>query len=237
MIQPSNPAFRMVSPTQASGPAKVWRADTLRVRVGIAYSDQFTAQYDPVHRRVDYFGSGINLAARVESSANGGQVLLTGHAAAQLQKEQKEANANGGVSKSSGRDRPLHVNAPLEFVELPDSGDAGQGQHKDLLPGKTSKLTDALVVMPFTMSASLRGVADTVDLYTVSSRSLAARQFHAAPLHKGKSQTELLASNTRRASFSVRSSHSAHNSDKTPTVLESGTAEFPGVVLDDSELQ
>lgn len=54
--------------------ASVWNG--LRVRVGIAYGT-CDGQKDPVTLGWDYYGTTVNTAARVESVAHGGQVLLT----------------------------------------------------------------------------------------------------------------------------------------------------------------
>ena len=48
----------------------------LRVRVGIHTGEPIAAR-DPVTNRMDYFGPMVNLSARVESSARGGQILIS----------------------------------------------------------------------------------------------------------------------------------------------------------------
>eukprot|EP00744_Colponema_vietnamica_P003297 GILI01005074.1.p1 GENE.GILI01005074.1~~GILI01005074.1.p1 ORF type:complete len:898 (+),score=126.52 GILI01005074.1:189-2696(+) len=53
---------------------KLWSG--LRVRVGIHY-DEGEIVLDPVSERYDYYGTVANVAARVEASAHGGQVVIT----------------------------------------------------------------------------------------------------------------------------------------------------------------
>ncbi|KNC47580.1 uncharacterized protein AMSG_11718 [Thecamonas trahens ATCC 50062] len=48
----------------------------LRVRIGIHYGEPMDAP-DPITKRMDYFGPMVNLAARVESVAQGGQVVVS----------------------------------------------------------------------------------------------------------------------------------------------------------------
>lgn len=85
--------FKMVTPTQGSGPSDVWNDQTLRVRVGIAWCTEVSASFDALHRRYDYYGPSVNLAARVEGCAGGGQVLMTGEALAALKAEPRFESA------------------------------------------------------------------------------------------------------------------------------------------------
>eukprot|EP00996_Jenningsia_fusiforme_P005756 NODE_67_length_3559_cov_21.837892_g59_i0.p1 GENE.NODE_67_length_3559_cov_21.837892_g59_i0~~NODE_67_length_3559_cov_21.837892_g59_i0.p1 ORF type:complete len:1161 (-),score=180.66 NODE_67_length_3559_cov_21.837892_g59_i0:77-3388(-) len=52
----------------------MWRG--LRVRMGIHTGEPRTSM-DPITLRTDYFGSPVNLAARVEGQAHGGQILMS----------------------------------------------------------------------------------------------------------------------------------------------------------------
>lgn len=69
--------FVMLKKTQGGGAAAYWRDDTIRVRIGIHYCTNANAVYDKVHQRYDYYGPSINCASRVESTAGGGQILVT----------------------------------------------------------------------------------------------------------------------------------------------------------------
>eukprot|EP00759_Apiculatamorpha_spiralis_P013491 PhF_6_TR2020/c1_g2_i1/m.3478 len=67
----------------------------LRVRIGM-HTGEMTSQMDTVTARFDYYGSGVNLSARVESSACGGQVLCTD---ATWTLAKPELEASGALSK------------------------------------------------------------------------------------------------------------------------------------------
>ena len=59
----------------------------LRVGTGIAFGPPSNVKAHPVTGRADYFGSVVNLAARLASAAHGGQILLEGSPAALLHAE------------------------------------------------------------------------------------------------------------------------------------------------------
>lgn len=76
----------LLAPSLASSNAKVAeRAATtgrqwngLRVRIGLQYCTEVNPQVDKITQRYDYFGHHVNVAARVEGYAYGGQVLVQG---------------------------------------------------------------------------------------------------------------------------------------------------------------
>ena len=49
----------------------------LRVRIGLHWCCDVNAQIDAVHGRYDYYGHDVNVCARVESQAEGGQILMS----------------------------------------------------------------------------------------------------------------------------------------------------------------
>ena len=49
----------------------------LRVRIGIHLCQEVEAKYDVVHSCYDYYGHDVNVTARVEGVAQGGQILMT----------------------------------------------------------------------------------------------------------------------------------------------------------------
>ena len=51
-----------------------WRG--LRVRVGL-HTGAVLSDCDPTTKRIDYFGHSVNLSARVESQAEGGEIVIS----------------------------------------------------------------------------------------------------------------------------------------------------------------
>ena len=49
----------------------------LRVRIGLHYCTDLHPTYEPLQQYYDYYGNDVNISARVESCAEGGQVLMT----------------------------------------------------------------------------------------------------------------------------------------------------------------
>ncbi|CUI11832.1 receptor-type adenylate cyclase, putative [Bodo saltans] len=67
---------------------KYWKGDEetqpgmwngLRVRAGIHWCQEVKPELDTVHGRYDYYGHDVNVSARVESLAAGGQITMTQH--------------------------------------------------------------------------------------------------------------------------------------------------------------
>jgi class 3 adenylate cyclase len=157
MLQaPTANGFKMVTPTQGGGPVDQWDDTTMRVRVGIEWCNQVNAQYDTVHRRFDYFGPSVNIAARVESCAGGGQVLATAACIRQLELEER-----GRVSPAI---------APFEFISLAPASTPNS-------PRTAANLSSAVCISLFKKAAQLKGVQDPVDLYDIAPQSLSRREF------------------------------------------------------------
>jgi class 3 adenylate cyclase len=181
---PIAPGFAMVKPTQGGGPKDMWNDTTLRVRVGVEWCTQISAQYDPVHRRFDYFGPSVNIAARVESHAGGGQVLMTGAAVDELRRCTHEK---------------LYT-APADFLSL--------------TPATTSNrpsINDSVVVALAAPAAELKGVAGPVDLYSVAPACLAQRAFNIAKQQENESGA-VASSHLRASSRGLGRSNSASSS-------------------------
>jgi class 3 adenylate cyclase len=172
---PSAPGFRMVRPTQGGGPSDQWNDSTLRVRVGVEWCTQITAVYDTVHRRFDYFGPSVNIAARVESHAAGGQVLMTGGALEELRRTAQDSNRV----------------APADFLSLQTTASSA---------AKRPSVNDAIVVAQAAAGASLKGVAQTVDVYSVAPLCLSRRAFNAAKQQETESGTVASTSHLRAPS-------------------------------------
>lgn len=51
-----------------------WRG--LRVRIGL-HTGACLSDLDPTTKRIDYFGNAVNLSARVESQAEGGEIVMS----------------------------------------------------------------------------------------------------------------------------------------------------------------
>lgn len=49
----------------------------LRVRIGLHWCQDVAAQRDRIHGRYDYYGHDVNVCARVEAQASGGQIMVT----------------------------------------------------------------------------------------------------------------------------------------------------------------
>jgi len=62
----------------------LWRG--MRVRMGV-HCGEPSCEPDPVTGRMDYFGQMVNRSARVESCANGGQIVISGDVWDKIQKE------------------------------------------------------------------------------------------------------------------------------------------------------
>jgi len=77
------------------------------VRVGMHHGEA-------IERDGDYFGAAVNLAARVSALAKGGEVLMTGHTAAQV------PTLEGVYFESRGRQELRNVREPVEvFAAIP----------------------------------------------------------------------------------------------------------------------
>lgn len=75
---------------------KYWKGDEesqpgcwngLRVRAGIHWCQEIEPKLDTVHGRYDYYGHDVNVSARVESVASGGQTMLTEDSYKQMMSE------------------------------------------------------------------------------------------------------------------------------------------------------
>eukprot|EP00759_Apiculatamorpha_spiralis_P051228 PhF_6_TR514/c0_g1_i3/m.297 len=62
-------------PGVGTGPEMMWNG--LRVRIGVHLAHQVEQVYDVIHQSYDYYGHDVNVAARIESLAIGGQTLLS----------------------------------------------------------------------------------------------------------------------------------------------------------------
>jgi adenylate cyclase len=85
------------------------------VRVGLHHGPA-------VERNGDYFGTSVNLAARVSALASGGEVLLTGRTAALV------PDLEGVLYESRGRQTLRNVAEPLEIFAALRVGEATEGR-------------------------------------------------------------------------------------------------------------
>lgn len=85
------------------------------VRVGLHHGPA-------VERNGDYFGTSVNLAARVSALASGGEVLLTGQTAALV------PDLEGVLYESRGRQTLRNVAEPLEIFAALRVGEATEGR-------------------------------------------------------------------------------------------------------------
>jgi adenylate cyclase len=56
----------------------------LKVRMGLLTGEPICSE-DPITGRTDYFGPVVNRAARVQGTANGGQIIMSGSTWAEVQ--------------------------------------------------------------------------------------------------------------------------------------------------------
>eukprot|EP00760_Papus_ankaliazontas_P004007 PhM_4_TR11676/c0_g2_i1/m.13384 len=92
---------------------EAWKG--LRVRVGM-HMGEAQSVTDEITKRVDYYGSAINIAARVESKAKGGEVLCSRDHIDVLD----EDYLNQFVFKSTGKQELKGIPEPIElFLVLP----------------------------------------------------------------------------------------------------------------------
>ena len=97
----------------------------LRLGIGIAFGPASSVKAHPVTGRADYFGSVVNLAARLASAAHGGQILFEGSPAALLHAEDATSlvfHPLGrykfkGITKHHGVAVVQAVSRDLEFME------------------------------------------------------------------------------------------------------------------------
>ena len=85
------------------------------VRVGLHHGPA-------IERAGDYFGSAVNLAARVSAEASGGEVLLTGHTAALAPR------LDGVLYEPRGRRELRNIREPVELFAAVRASEASQGR-------------------------------------------------------------------------------------------------------------
>ena len=121
---------------------KLWSG--LRVRVGVHFA-MVSIKLDEVTKGYDYYGDGVNTAARVESVAHGGQVVITAEALNALSPDFRSRTSSEliftdhGLQPLRGLDQPMRLwqvaSASLKGRQFPplrieedDGGAAGGGQ-------------------------------------------------------------------------------------------------------------
>jgi len=85
------------------------------VRVGLHHGPA-------IERAGDYFGSAVNLAARVSAEASGGEVLVTGHTAALA------PQLDGVLYEPRGRRVLRNIREPVELFAAVRAGESTQGR-------------------------------------------------------------------------------------------------------------
>ncbi|KPA78885.1 adenylate cyclase-like protein [Leptomonas pyrrhocoris] len=140
--------FRMIPGAQGGGLGSCWREDSLRVRIGIHFCTDASAVYDSVQRRFDYYGPGVNCAARTAATAAGGQILLTQSAMNALR-----------VARRTPEE------SPMPLAEMPRGCNA------------MDVVLDSLVEFQRWGEQRFRGVSESVRLYSVLPMRLSGRAF------------------------------------------------------------
>ncbi|KPI88296.1 adenylate cyclase-like protein [Leptomonas seymouri] len=149
---PIAPGFEMIENTEGRGDPQAWDKRTLRVRIGIEYCTDATAIYDSIHRRYDYYGPSVNRCARIESSACGGQILMSRQTFEQLK------------SIPEFHDEPAsYIFRSVKLSSPP--------------PKVDKRGLDHFIAVGDVGFATLKGIAQPVHLVSMVPRCLAGRQF------------------------------------------------------------
>ncbi|KAK7196952.1 Adenylate and Guanylate cyclase catalytic domain containing protein [Novymonas esmeraldas] len=172
MRGPIVPGFEMVDGVQGSGPAECWRNDSLRVRIGIHYCRDAAAVYDSVQHRFDYYGPSVNCTARTESTACGGQILMTRDALEAVQDERDFNVAATAMSAVPGAATGDTVSACVAEIRALAAG--------------TRAVADMVVVQDWG-EHTFKGIARHVQLFAVAARSLTGRTFQLPSTSLGSS--------------------------------------------------
>merc|ERR1712137_486607 len=97
----------------------------LRVRMGV-HAGNPTAETDPVTGRMDYFGPMVNRSARVEGTAHGGQIVISGDCYTQIQ-DALESDEFGEVEvKDMGQHRLKGLQTDTQLFQILPKSLAGR---------------------------------------------------------------------------------------------------------------
>ena len=185
---------------KGSGPDTVWNR-ALRVRIGIHLCHEVAPTYDSVHQRYDYYGPDVNVAARVESVACGGQIVMTGDTFRAIQATRVTASpptSHAGTTES-GHQSNLPRNSMLSKLERPGSSEShssGSRSHTSAPPHPLLQTAANTVV--------LQNYSD-VDLLANSGSD---REEHSTPVRKPERDSHRLSANTSITSFDSGKSRS-----------------------------
>jgi len=205
---PFTSAFRMLDDPEGEGDPAAWDARAPRVRAGMVHcpdAASVTAVFEPVPNRYDYYGPNVNLCARVQDKACGGQTLCDAATLDAIAAHPKFATAT--VAAACETLPPPLANVALDDGSLSNSLDARlaafdlsdvavmtkaitmgtiTGRHYDKAPARKInaanpvKLEDVLVAIPATPDGApvaLKGVSGEVTLFSLLPVALAGRAF------------------------------------------------------------
>ena len=138
---------------EASDPPEVWNPAALRVRVGVHWCTDATPKFDVVYKRYDYYGNDVNVAARVQDAACGGQVLVSEATLSALQQLGEDLEAR---TEHCGR-----------MVDRTHSKSAH----------KKASLNDVLQTSTYMADAELKGVSEPITLHSLYPKVLEGRVY------------------------------------------------------------
>ena len=146
---------------EASGPARLWNDKTVRVRVGVHWCNDVAPKFDVVHKRYDYYGNDVNISARVQDAACGGQVVCTAETLKALQ---------GMVGQLEEPNTSC-----TELLTIRGKSQQPSSQPTAMM-AKVS-LGEVLESTLYLEDAALKGVNDPVTLYSLYPKVLRERAF------------------------------------------------------------
>jgi DNA-binding NarL/FixJ family response regulator len=144
-----------------------WNADAdepVRVRIGLHTGEA-------IREADDFFGTHVNLAARVGGAARGGEILVSPVVRALVEGSDGLRLDRGRQVRMKGFDAPQHVHRVLwdpddEPAPLPDSLTAREGEVlSHIASGETNaEIAEALVISPATVTRHVSNILTKTDL-------------------------------------------------------------------------
>jgi class 3 adenylate cyclase len=90
----------------------------LNVRMGIHHCVEVEPKFDVIHRRYDYYGHDVNMSARVQGAAQGGQILVTEETLSALQNDPDFESVLGADCVAKHVSRAFELKGVAEPVSM-----------------------------------------------------------------------------------------------------------------------